>query len=579
VTRIVYDTETNGLLHELTKIHCLCLLAEGDPVVRRYHDQPELAGRDGSLEEGLEVLAAGDEIWAHNGEFFDIPAIQKVYPGWAPRGVARDSIIAARTIWPDSYLRKKDAINLKRGRFPDKQFRHGHSLEAWGYRLGDYKGQSPESWDHLTPEMLEYCAQDVIVLDLLVRRILKHQPTEEQLDLETAFARIIDAQQKRGFQLDRRAVDDLVAKLTARRAELNEEISVAFPPFKDFRITPKRKIRVDFETPFNPNSRAHIARALREKYGWRPTKFTATGQAKVDEAIMKTLPYPEAKILAERLMIKMRLGQVAEGDEAWLKVVKKDGRVYGRVQHNAAVTGRCTHSKPNMSAVPKVQKPWGPECRRCWVAKPGHSLVVADAAGIDARVIAHYSYPLDNGEFARLLLESDIHTRNAEVLGTTRDVAKTAFYAILYGALGKKVGQILGVRPAAGEQKREALLNSLPGLGKLIRGVTRDAKARGWLRTLDGRRLWVVKDNAALNTLGQGGAAVLMKKAPVLAWRWTFPYQVMHVHDEMVCEVPTERAEECAADLVQAISKAGEYYRLRIPLAAHAGIGPDWTAK
>ena len=590
---VLFDSETNGLLHELDRIHCLCLFTPGDPAVRRYHDQPGLAPRDGDLATALRLLEEADEIVAHNYFGFDKLALQKVYPGWKPRGRERDSLIIGRTVWPEEHLKRMDATNMKRGRAFPKQYLGRHSLAAWGYRLKDQKGESPASWAHLTPEMLDYCVQDVIVLALLWRRIQANAPTEAQIDLEQAYAQIIRAQEERGFRLDRTAVDSLVAALTIRRAELDQALTAAFPPFQDKRVTPKKKLeRVDI-TPFNANSRAHAARAMREKYGWKPAKFTPTGQPQIDEGVLGDLPYPEAPLLLERLMIKTRLGQVAEGDQAWLKLVKADGRVYGRVAHNAAVTGRVTHSKPNMSAVPKVKKPWGPECRRCWVAAPGHKLVVVDASGIDARVLAHYAHRYDGGDFVSLIMGGDVHTRNMESIGDgafwegvaarvqdkPREIAKRVFYAILYGAKARKIGSIMQVGMARGKQARDGLLKGLPGLGRLIAAVTASAEANGWIRTFDGRRLWVRRAGAALSVLGQGGSAILMKMADVIAREWTEKYQVMVVHDEMVCEVPDALAEDCAAALVSAVKAAGVHFKLKIPLDAHAAIGLDWSCK
>ncbi len=527
----------------------------------------------------LEVMENADELVAHSLLGFDLPALKKVYPGWSPRGKVRDSLVVAQTIWPREHLKDLDSTNIRRKRAFPKNLVGRHSLKAWGYRLKDLKGESPSSWAHLTPEMLRYCQQDVQVLALLWKRIQDNAPTEAQIELEQAFYLIVEAQVARGFRMDLLAVTALITALTARRAALNDALSAAFPAFSDEYTTPKKMLKRTRVVPFNPNSRAHIARALTEKYDWRPRQFTETGLPQVDEAVIGALDYPEAKLILERLMLKTRLGQIAEGKSAWFKLVNDDGRVYGKMAHNSTITSRCSHSKPNLSAVPKMDKPWGLECRRCWVASPGHKLVIADATGIDARMIAHYSARFDNGEFARLLLGGDIHTRNAGLLGCSRDQAKGAFYAILYGAQGPKVGKILKVGPAVGKTKRDALLASLPGLGKLIRAVEIDAKARGWLRTLDGRRVWVRRTNAALNTLAQAAAAIVMKQAIVLASAWTAAYQVAFVHDEIVLDVPVSLAEQSAAALVEAIKAAGVHFKLRIPLDAHSAIGDDWSAK
>ncbi len=577
---LVYDTETNGLLDSLTKIHCLCLMAPGDAAVRRYHDQPELCARDGSMAEGLAVLAAADERWAHNGIGFDEKAIRKVYPDWNPKGVARDSLIIARTVWPDQHLKMLDATAKRRKNPLPGNLIGRHSLEAWGHRLKDQKGQKPESWEHLTPEMVDYCCQDVVVLELLRRRILAHNPTAEQIELEQAFAPIVEAQVARGFRLDQARVLELVAKLTADRAALDDRIKAVFPDFRDVHITPKKKLRREIVTPFNPGSRAHIARALTEMHGWRPAAFTPTGQPQIDEAILSVLPYPEAKLLAERFGIQKTLGTVAEGEGAWLKVVKPDGRVHGYMAHNAAVTSRCTHSKPNLGNIDTR-----PELRRCWVASPGNKLVVGDASGLEARIMGHYAARFDGGELAKLLLEGDVHAKNQELIaGVTgappsRTDAKRVFYGILYGAQDKKVGLILGRSPVIGKKVRDAILAGLSGLGRLITAVQADAKARGWLKTLDGRRLWVRSQHAALNTLVQGGGAICMKRAIVDLGQTARAYMVAFVHDEIVLDVPAVMAEEYAGQLKAAIIGAGEHFNLRVPLDSKVVIGDDWSIK
>lgn len=579
MTWLAYDTETNGLLHELDRIHCLCLVSPGDPAVRRYHDQPELAPRDGSMHDGLAILEAAEERWAHNGQAFDEPALRKVYPGYEPRGRLRDSLIIGRTIWPDEHLADLDAADIKRGKTRPKGMVGRHSLEAWGHRLRDQKGDKPASWAHLTPEMLDYCAQDVVVLDLLVRRIQAHQPTTEQIELEQAFAPLIEGMTSRGFRLDQERATAIVAAQSARRAELTAALRAAFPDFEDEYVTPKRQIRKTRITTFNPNSRAHVARALTAKYGWKPRVYTPTGQPQVDEAVMSTLPYPEAKLIHERLLIQKRLGTIAEGKTAWLKLVSPDGRVRGRVTHNAAVTSRCTHSRPNLGNVEA-----GSEMRACWVAAPGHQLVIVDASGLEARIMGHYAARFDGGDLAKVLLEGDVHARNQESikrasgLDVPRVVAKQVFYGICYGAQDDKVGRIIG-RPSMGRQVRNAILGGLPGLGKLVRAVTADAVSRGWLRLPDGRRAWVRAKHAALNTLVQGTGAILMKRAIVDAHPWTAGTMVAFVHDEIVCEVREGEGAICGAALAEAIVQAGERYKLRVPLAAHVSVGYNWSIK
>jgi len=578
--RILFDLETDGLLDKLTRVHCGCLVRDESLTVERYHDDPALP-RTGTLAEMLALMDKAEAVGAHNALLFDIPALEKVY-GWKPKGRVFDSRVVASSVWPDEHLRALDAISKRE--LP-KKVQGRNTIEAWGYRFGDRKGERPESWETLTQEMLDYCAQDVVVLAKLVRKINGHQPTREQIELEQEFFLCIQRQIDAGFAFDVARAEKLVAKLMARRAELDTLIRAAFPDFVDVRYTPKKKLRREDVTPFNPNSRQHIARGLSEKHGWRPKEFTPTGLPKVDETVMAALPYPEAKMLAEHALVQKRLGTLAEGDNAWLKLVQPDGRIHGYVAHNGAVTSRCTHRKPNTGNVPTTDAEYGTEMRECWVAAPGYVLVIGDASGIEARLLAHYAARFDGGELGRFLLEGDIHTRNAQVLGIpTRAKAKEFLYAVLYGAQDTKAGEILGGSRAFGKLKREKLLTSLPGLGRVIAGATADAKAYGYVVTLDGRRLWVRYAHAALNTLIQGAGAIVGKKAIVLLHRRLRELgvafkQVGYVHDEIVVECRPEDAGVVAQALRDAIAEAGRHFRLRVPLESKVVNGPTWAAK
>ena len=98
--------------------------------------------------------------------------------------------------------------------------------------------------------------------------------------------------------------------------------------------------------------------------------MTDSGLPKVDENVLASIDMPEAKLLSEYLLLNKRIGQIATGKQAWLKM-EKDGKVHGRVNHMGAVTSRCTHSNPNMAQVPSVGSPYGEECRALFKAPAG----------------------------------------------------------------------------------------------------------------------------------------------------------------------------------------------------------------
>ena len=99
---------------------------------------------------------------------------------------------------------------------------------------------------------------------------------------------------------------------------------------------------------FNPNSRRHIEHCLRTKYRWKPTVFTAGGDAKIDETILKSLPYPEAQKLAHGFLLSKRIGALAEGKNAWLKL-EDNGVIKHTIISQGTVTGRAAHRGPNVS--------------------------------------------------------------------------------------------------------------------------------------------------------------------------------------------------------------------------------------
>ena len=107
--------------------------------------------------------------------------------------------------------------------------------------------------------------------------------------------------------------------------------------------------------PFNPSSRMHIAQKLKDKYDWQPQEFTPDGKPKVDETVLEKLKYPEAKILSEHFLIEKRIAQLAVGAQAWLKQ-EVNGRIHGNCNTNSTVTGRASHTHPNLGQVPSISK-------------------------------------------------------------------------------------------------------------------------------------------------------------------------------------------------------------------------------
>jgi DNA polymerase I-like protein with 3'-5' exonuclease and polymerase domains len=287
-----------------------------------------------------------------------------------------------------------------------------------------------------------------------------------------------------------------------------------------------------------------------------------------------------AELVKEYLLLQKRISQV----ESWLEAVEEDGRVHGKVITNGAVTGRMTHSSPNMAQIPNAGSVYGPECRECWTVEDGQVLVGIDASGLELRMLAHY---MKDKDYVKTVTEgsskvgTDVHTVNQRAAGlATRDTAKTFIYAFLYGAGDAKIGSIVGGNAKDGAKLKSKFLRQTPALAKLLFAVSKYA-AKGYVPGLDGRKIWVRSEHAALNSLLQGAGAIVMKKALCLFYNkckensWPIVL-VVNVHDEIQLETSDKYATIVGEAAVQSIVEAGEHFGLRCPLNGEYKIGRTW---
>lgn len=588
---LVFDLESNGFLDVLTKIHVLSIYDCSTKQYLRFDKE--------QVPEGIELLSHADELVGHNIISFDIPAIQKVYPNFHPKGKVTDTLVWSRLVYSD--IKDIDFKLFQKNKLPGKYIGK-HSLESYGYRLGILKDDFHEEtdWQEWSQEMSDYCEQDTVVTVALYEKLLAKGVSEEALELEHQVAHIIKRQVARGFYFDEEKAQALYVKLLKRKTELEEELEGLFSPWYEPNgkvLVPKRdnsrygykegcavqKIKL---VEFKPSSRQHIYKCLIRKYDWKPAEFTQGGEPKVDDNILSELPYPEAKTLSEYLMIQKRIGQLAEGDKAWLKLVKNH-RIHGEVITNGAVTGRMTHMNPNVAQVPAVRAPYGKDCRELFRASPGMALVGCDASGLELRCLAHFMAPYDGGAYAKVILEGDIHSVNQEAAGLpTRDNAKTFIYAFLYGAGDEKIGQIVGGGKREGRRLKKEFLKKTPALKQLKDVIEKAIKDRGYLKGLDGRHLKIRSEHAALNTLLQSAGALVMKQALVILdsdlqnaglSRGTDFEFVLQCHDEFGIEVLPKHADLVGKIASESIRKAGRYFKFRCPLDSKYRIGQDWS--
>jgi DNA polymerase I-like protein with 3'-5' exonuclease and polymerase domains len=376
---------------------------------------------------------------------------------------------------------------------------------------------------------------------------------------------------RNGFAFDFDTACGLYRDHEQRMREIEAELQAVFPPIVEERWSEKTGKRLkDRVTPFNVASRQQVAERLSAKGAvWNDT--TPSGKPKVDETTLKQNEHvPEAVLVLEYLTLQKRYGML----KSWLDAVQDDGRIHGRVNTCGAVTGRMTHSSPNMAQIPSDSL-----YRQCFVVPEGSKLVGIDASGLELRMLAHY---MNDAEYTDLILNGDIHTYNQEAAGLeTRAQAKTFIYAFLYGAGDAKIGSIVGGSSRKGAQLKDRFLDKLPSLSMLINKVARHGVI-GSLPGLDGRRVLIRSEHAALNTLLQSAGAIVMKQALVIATdklaTYGYPYKlVAQVHDEFQVEVPEEYAQQVGAVFRNAIREAGRQLNLRCPLDGEFNIGNNWA--
>lgn len=585
MSNLVFDIEADGL--NPTKIFCIVAMDVDTKDVFTFDNT--------QLQEGYDMLMSATKLIGHNIIGYDIPAVERIAGVDLSKSKAVDTLVLSRLFKP-----------TREG---------GHGLENWGYRIGFNKGtygEQEDAWDYYRPEMLDYCRRDV-ELNYKVYQALKLESrgfTPTSVKIEHATAKIVDQQRTNGFVLDQRKAMLLVAMFQEKLDEVKQEVQERFKPTVVTQIlTPKftatgalaktavdqhgkgvrlndreyEILALDIERKpiarktfieFNLGSRKQIGEYL-IRFGWKPKNYTPTGQPIVDEGTLNKVKHiPEAALIANYLMLQKRLAQV----NSWLKELNEDtGRVHGYVNPNGAVTSRMTHSHPNMAQIPSSNSPYGKECRSCWTVPKGYKLVGIDASGLELRMLAHY---LNDEAYTNEILNGDIHTANQKLAGLeSRNQAKTFIYALLYGAGDAKLGSVAGRGRAAGKELRKSFFDNLPSFKNLSGKVQREAKS-GKIKGLDGRKLLVRSEHAALNTLLQGAGAIVMKQALIILdtkIRHLDAKFVANVHDEWQIECNETVADTVGKLGVEAIIEAGVKLNLNCPLDGDYHVGNNWS--
>ena len=623
-SKIIFDIEADGLFREsktkvwdeelrknfmvilpkLTRVWCIVAKDIESGTVYKFPPS--------KIKEGVAFLHQAETLIGHNIIGYDIPVLEKLYD-FDFKGKIEDTLVMSRLFNP---VRE-----------------NGHSLGTWGYRVGCPKLEQPALFSEYTEEMLTYCVGDVNLNHKVYDALKQEQQgfSQQSLELEQDVARIMKEQEDNGFRLEEEYTNLLLNKLTTRKNEVEKEVQDTFKPIMvdDKLVTPKfKKDGTLSKSPalseeeiikckennykpfmrqklqeFNLGSRKQIGERVLE-LGWKPNRFTPTGQPIVDEPTLNKVKHvKEASLIAEFLLLQKRTSQLV----SWLKDLQikrkfknrvwhyehgwiipegkvkqnysKESRVHGFVIPNGAVTGRMTHRSPNMAQVPSIHKEYGVECRSCWTVPEGYKLVGIDASGLELRILAHY---MKDEEYTNEIINGDIHTTNQKLASLkSRDQAKTFIYAFLYGAGDAKIGKIIKANQSSGKKLKANFLSNLPSLRTLTERA-KEAGARGYLKGLDGRKIYVRSPHASLNTLLQGGGAIVMKQALIFLDQYIKNEGldakfVANIHDEWQLEVKDTDADKVGQFGVTALQKAGEHFNMDCPLTGEYKIGGNWS--
>lgn len=681
-----WDRESNGLLPAATKFHSLCFLMS-DGRIYSCADQPGYDGRvedvllpnqkvlEGvvktSMARGLQVLSEAQIFVGHNSQDFDIRITRKL-EGWdyPPESTEIDTLLVSRLLFPE-IVRLGPNTHLLPGKLMDR-----HSVEAWGLRLDEPKdkGFDPGDWQTWSEEMQVYCLQDCITLRKMFNYMMSKKPDPRAVALEHDFARIIRRQEAWGFTFDKDKAEKLAVTLQheERKLELNlvkhfgewwepddvttiaAERYVRCPQFpnvtyKRYSKTTGKELKPYFGPPlcwyekgaqftpiqrvvFAPSSRDHVRKMLVQKHGWKPTvrtkktKLHPNGQIKVDDDILRGLPWPEAQALADFYVVMKVRGYLSSGKNAWLRLARleSDGsyRIHGRVNTNRAISGRCGHMTPNLGQIPAItmlgdehatglEGHYGYECRSLFVHRVGYVTYGHDGSGLEYCMLAHYTHRWDGGLFADIVTNHKPHAWfRDEVVGT--DILgeglegygkmKTVGYAYIYGAGNEKLGRIVdptlkpGPMAKLGAEIKRRMLSRFEPLAKLQAAIDTQLSDNGYLKGLDGRLLYPRKKHGALNILLQSAGAIAMKKSLILLDNKLIASGLLpgilptgeerkdpdyeycaNVHDEVQTDVHPRASHIYAPTALWSVPEAGIQLALKCPLKAEIKHGDSWA--
>ncbi|MGC1098506.1 DNA polymerase I [Pantoea agglomerans] len=447
------------------------------------------------------------------------------------------------------------------------------------------KGKNQLTFNQIALEQAShYAAEDA---DVTLQLHLKMWPELEKEagpkkvfeQIEMPLLTVISRIERNGVLIDQSILAQHSKELTARLAEL--ELKAHELAGESFNLSSTKQLQV----------------ILFEKQGIKPTKKTPGGAPSTSEEVLAelALDYPLPKVILEhRGLSKLKSTYT---DKLPLMINPISGRVHTSYHQAVTATGRLSSADPNLQNIP-VRNDEGRRIRQAFVAAKGHRIVAADYSQIELRIMAHLSQ--DKGLLDAFAQGEDIHRATAsevfgvaldKVSGEQRRSAKAINFGLIYGMSAFGLSRQLNI--GAGEAKKymDLYFERYPGVLRYMENTRQLAASKGYVETLEGRRLWLpdiksgnairrkAAERAAINAPMQGTAADIIKRAMIAVDNWLEQQNdnavrmIMQVHDELVFEVKAEAVEE-ASQKIRALME--DSVQLDVPLLVEVGVGDNW---
>ena len=620
--RIVFDIEGNGLLDVIDTIWCATTKDITTGEVKEFSDfMDDLP----STEEFLKEMDSADVIIGHNIIRYDLEVLRKVY-GWVPKESTKliDTLILSRL---NDFTR------------PTTKGKHG--LDPWGESVGVKKPEvAKDEWMTWDPKFIHRCTQDVEINHKVYEVVLKEAVDwkakkpfyENAMRIEHKIAELSAQQIRDGWLFNFDECQNLITMIKAEMAEIEEAIEPHLvartvmidkepntPKYKKngeytavsartigeylgyhvdpcdaLKASPPLEPGVEFQrSKLVPASLGNqdIVKDYLESIGWVPDEWNMKFQGVVNgrKLFEKTSPkftsksllacgHEHAKMIDEYYTLRARRAVL----EGWMEQAEGDGRLHGDVNDTGAATFRQTHKI--IANLPGANAKYGKEVRSLFVCPPDKTIISADGASYQIRVLAHY---LKDKDYIDTVLNGDPHQMNADIMGVPRSQAKGIFFAVLFGAGAGKVGNIMGKGMGEGKKARNAMINGIPNLRNLIERLEQFWQAqeystgRGWIPSIDGRKVYAESAFKTLNYLIQSTETCLMK-ATIAMIAEEFKKnnienkQLLFYHDECSWEIDPKDADKANEIIGRCFRDAPKQYGVDIMDAGDIKTGDNY---